>query len=46
MEMMEYESEGVMAEALTFTDNQSLLVKFSPFNLLVKLLFSSGTFYG
>jgi hypothetical protein len=27
MEMMEYESEGIMAEALTFTDNHSLLVK-------------------
>jgi hypothetical protein len=26
MEMMEYESEGIIAEALTFTDNQSLLV--------------------
>jgi len=27
MEMMEYESEGIIAEALTFTDNHSLLVK-------------------
>jgi hypothetical protein len=27
MEMTEYESEGIMAEALTFTDNQFLLVK-------------------
>lgn len=26
MEMMEYELEGVRAEALRFTDNQSLLV--------------------
>lgn len=26
MEMTEYENEGIMAEALTFTDNQSLLV--------------------
>jgi hypothetical protein len=26
MEMTEYESEGIMADALTFTDNQSLLV--------------------
>ncbi|CAF5109025.1 unnamed protein product, partial [Rotaria sp. Silwood1] len=25
MEMAEYESEGIMAETLTFTDNQSFL---------------------
>lgn len=26
MEMNEYENEGIIAETLTFTDNQSLLV--------------------
>jgi hypothetical protein len=50
MEMMEYESEGIMAEALTFTDNQTLLVK-NHFMRIFKrnlccFLFSLGTFYG
>jgi len=33
MEMMEYDSEGIMAETLTFTDNQPLLVKTNKFRI-------------
>ena len=48
MEMMEYENQGIIAEALTFTDNQSLLVKKNYWNEILKInfWFFSGTFYG
>ena len=45
-EMMEYESEGIIAEALTFTDNQSLLVTKKLFIEVFQSFLPAGTFHG